>query len=259
MKKLFRLIYPFLIYTLLSSAIIESAYIIYNLLSPEKAINMVNRQIVYLTALSAVMAGMLLLLFYRRDCRLRGEDLGRIYRVPRGILYAAALGMSASLFDNHLLSLLRIQALFPAYDETEAVLFGISLPGQLLCLGICIPFAEEMVFRVLGFRRLRDDCGFLPSLFISSLLFGIYHGNMVQFIYAALLGGIIAYAYELYDSVWIPVVIHGAANIMSVLMSAVPPYGFLESPPVMAVGVLAALAVMAQCFKKIRYMGKVNL
>jgi len=47
---------------------------------------------------------------------------------------------------------------------------------------------------------------------ISALLFGVFHGNIVQGIYGTLMGLLIAYVYEKYDNFIAPVIIHVAAN-----------------------------------------------
>ena len=51
------------------------------------------------------------------------------------------------------------------------------------------------------------------ALAVSSLLFGLYHGNIVQVVYGSILGLLIAYTYELYGSFAAPVLFHGVANV----------------------------------------------
>ena len=53
------------------------------------------------------------------------------------------------------------------------------------------------------------------AIFVSAMVFGMYHMNAVQGIYAFLLGCIIAYAYEYFGDFRIPIVIHVIANVLA--------------------------------------------
>lgn len=64
----------------------------------------------------------------------------------------------------------------------------------------------------------------LPSaihivVFITSLLFGIYHMNLVQGLYAFLMGLVITYCYAVYRKFSIPVIAHICANATALLIT----------------------------------------
>ena len=65
------------------------------------------------------------------------------------------------------------------------------------------------------FRRMREYMRFLPAAFLSSLLFGLMHGNMVQFIYATLIGLLLAFIYEHYGNLRAVVLFHAIGNLTS--------------------------------------------
>ena len=52
---------------------------------------------------------------------------------------------------------------------------------------------------------------------ISGLILGIYHGNLVQAVYAGILGMIFAYFLEISGSLWGSVLLHMGANIWSLV------------------------------------------
>lgn len=51
---------------------------------------------------------------------------------------------------------------------------------MIFWMGIIAPAAEEMIFRWLIYLRLRDWLKMPVAAVISGLIFGIYHGNIVQ-------------------------------------------------------------------------------
>jgi len=73
------------------------------------------------------------------------------------------------------------------------------------------------LFRGLIYKRLRTLCKPFVAAIISSLAFGITHGNLVQFVYAFLAGMFLAYVYEKYKNIWAPIIFHVCANAVSML------------------------------------------
>ncbi len=67
---------------------------------------------------------------------------------------------------------------------------------MVLIVAIWAPLAEEVIFRAMIFRTLRKGFSFVPAAVISGVLFGVYHMNLVQGIYASALGVLLAYTYE---------------------------------------------------------------
>ena len=81
------------------------------------------------------------------------------------------------------------------------------------------PIAEEMIFRWLIYLRLRDYVRMGAAAVISGLIFGIYHGNLVQGIYASLLGIAFAYILEQSGNIFSSALLHIGANTWSLLLS----------------------------------------
>ena len=53
------------------------------------------------------------------------------------------------------------------------------------------------------------------AIVLSAVFFGLYHGNFVQFLYAALLGMLLALMYHRTGTLWTAIVAHMAANLWS--------------------------------------------
>ena len=81
--------------------------------------------------------------------------------------------------------------------------------------GIVAPIAEEILFRGIIFNYTKRMFKLNMAIIISSLLFGVYHGNYIQGIYGFILGCLMAYAYEYFGNFYVPVAIHIGINLLA--------------------------------------------
>lgn len=233
MKKLFRIMNPFLIYMGISSLMIIGAVFLYALIlgiiTPAVAgheavalgVEYISKWNVFIQAFAAVWTSWVLWRFYKRDSMMRGI-YGTDSCTVLGWPYLVVIGFFLCIFGNNLIKVTGLDQIFTGYNQVSYVLYSIPFWAQVLCIGILIPIGEEMVFRVMMFRRLRDEACFWPSALISAVFFGIFHGNVSQGVYAFVLGVVIAYVYEKRDNPFVPILIHAAANLASVVLSAIP-------------------------------------
>lgn len=124
--------------------------------------------------------------------------------------------------------------------------------GVLLYV-IVTPIVEEMLFRWLIYGRISRIMGTPLAVCLTALFFGFFHGNLLQGIYAALMG--IALALVLYWSgnILLPVVFHMAANASVYLVSALPGkiYDLLVMPVNCVIYTAAGIAAMVFFYSKI--------
>ncbi len=151
---------------------------------------------------------------YREDCFLWQADRGDRPELP-GKGYIVLTALSAAVGLNILIQLTPLIRWFPSIIEVNEDLSGSSLILSLLYSAVVAPAVEEVLFRGLMFRRMREYMSFLPAAFLSSLLFGLMHGNMVQFIYAAIIGLLLAFIYEHYGNLRAVVLFHAIGNLTS--------------------------------------------
>ena len=76
------------------------------------------------------------------------------------------------------------------------------------------PVMEEAVFRLGIYGLLRRKLRPKAAAFLSALAFGFYHANMIQGLYAFLLGFVLAWGYEKcpWGKYRMAVLMHAAAN-----------------------------------------------
>lgn len=89
----------------------------------------------------------------------------------------------------------------------------------LIMVVVAGPVAEELLFRGVIYGRLRHSFTVLQAAVISAALFGIYHKNIIQGVYAAAFGIILAYIFEKTQTIWGCVVMHMMFNLSSYLMN----------------------------------------
>ncbi len=142
----------------------------------------------------------------------------RPFRSPREYVLASFLcivmAVTAALFLNIVLSLTGLVNSSETYQEVATRQYSVAFARGLLLYGLLYPLLEEVIFRGIFFALLRRWIPWVAAALISAVLFGIYHGNIVQGIYAACVGFLLAYLYERLGSFWFPFLGHCSANLV---------------------------------------------
>lgn len=89
---------------------------------------------------------------------------------------------------------------------------------NLLLISIIGPVFEEIFFRKILIDR-TIKYGAKLSIFLSALMFGLFHGNLNQFYYTFLIGGFFAYVYIKTGKLIYPILLHIIINLMGSVVS----------------------------------------
>lgn len=100
------------------------------------------------------------------------------------------------------------------YSQVREVQYSVSYLQGIIMYGIVVPLAEEIIFRFLCFNLLKKCIPVIPAVVVSSIVFGVYHGNMVQGVYGFLMGMLLAIGYHVTKDIKVPVVSHGLSNAL---------------------------------------------
>lgn len=148
------------------------------------------------------------------------------YRVSftvKNVLCLASIGLFGQYVVGFLMALVRmvLPSIFVNYDRmVQAVNLNQGYPVLMLFLVVVLgPIAEEILFRGVIYGKLREGFTLTQAAIISGAIFGIYHKNMVQGIYASLFGIILAYIFEKTKTIWGAVVTHMLFNLSSYFIS----------------------------------------
>lgn len=197
------------------------------------------------SALSVILFGFL----YRADCEERLEY--RQVRAPQrmdgnSILWISVASIAFSMVGNNLIDISPLPELSGSYEETSAMLMSGSLILQLLCVGILAPIVEEILMRGIIFGRLRDMMRPAWAIFWGGLLFGIFHGNIVQGVYASFFGWFLCWLMERFGTIKATCLSHMVSNMAVTLIVGTSLYNqIFENDMVFWIVTAAAAAVFA--------------
>lgn len=83
---------------------------------------------------------------------------------------------------------------------------------------ILAPVMEELVFRKLLYAKI-GQYGQKTYIWVGALLFGLYHGNLSQLIYAFLLGALMCYIYSKTGAIHNTILLHMALNFYGIVLA----------------------------------------
>lgn len=126
-----------------------------------------------------------------------------------GIIFFGAM---LSLGLNYLFTVSGFLQSSETYNQVAEKQFSLSLWKAIFAYGIWSPLKEEVIFRGILYRFLRKYLPVMAAVFGSALLFGIFHGNLVQMVYGTMMGIVMALLYEKYQTLIAPILFHSAAN-----------------------------------------------
>ncbi|MDO4805450.1 MAG: HAD hydrolase-like protein [Lachnospiraceae bacterium] len=258
---IWRLLYPVLLHYGLTNVIAISAYMLilfYLLATGGRTADVANvyaAQAVLITGIADAAVIPAAWFFFRADELRRKANAFAERILNRNVLgvtealriIGLVIGFSCIL--NILISYIPIQ------DETyqglaEQMFTKTPFIIQIIVIGILAPFAEELIFRALIFRRMRDYAGFVFAAVSSGLFFGIYHGNITQGIFAFIMGMLFAAVYEHYGTLWASIIAHISNNLFATIENYL--FSKIDVPDVPYMIFLGiAFAVSVLCFVRI--------
>jgi len=136
--------------------------------------------------------------------------------LPEGWPLRVLIIAGAALAGNLLMRVVPWPDWMRSSYESAAAMAQVETGRYLFMTLLLAPVVEEGVFRLFLFGWLfRERLGFWGAAILSSLAFGLYHGNWIQGVYSFFLGVILAWGYEssAYDKYRMAIIMHGAANL----------------------------------------------
>lgn len=133
------------------------------------------------------------------------------------LLGAATVGFVLGI--NLFCELIRLTDKSEAYRLVAKDQYSAALLVGIICYGVLTPIAEEVLFRGVIYNYLRRFWNVRLGIVVSALVFGAYHMNLVQGVYAFIMGCLMAYAYEYFGSFKIPVAMHVTANALVYILT----------------------------------------
>lgn len=174
--------------------------------------------LVLLTASYATIAALALGFWYWK----RFVPKHRPRRKPSALLHPSMLaGMALLVFGLQYISnylALLVAAINPGWYETyermmESIGFGDITPALVLYSVIIAPISEELIFRGVTLSYAVRAMPFFAANTLQAFLFGLFHGNAVQGVYAFVAGLFCGYICQKGGSLWLSILFHMMFNL----------------------------------------------
>lgn len=177
----------------------------------------INPQVDYCLMVLAVMVSIFVIAsWYKKRLSVRSRDntdLKKVFGI-KNLCSFLMIGTGCQLFFSGALSLLRplLNTLFSYYDETISSLFISDALIAGVYVVVLAPIIEELMLRGILFNRLRFALPFYAANLIQAVVFGIYHWDIIQGIYAFGIGLILGYIFEKTRTLYAPILVHMMIN-----------------------------------------------
>ena len=120
---------------------------------------------------------------------------------------------------NVLLTQIGIAQVSDGFKRAENTLSDGNIIIKLLCNCLVIPILEELLLRGIITGQLYLWYGLIPSVLFSSIFFGILHNNIVQFIYALVVGIGLGVRYVKTKRLSLFIIAHCLINLIVIIFS----------------------------------------
>lgn len=245
-KRIWRLAYPSLTYTVVTMLVGTIVTMIIAMgmvgqLDPTAGLEQLQnliigaeeeyyKHLVEIQGLSALFTLPILGIYLRKD-RERKAEIGFVSQAPECIpvwmVLVTLFGAIASYAGNGMISLSGLYQVSDEYDKIAEMIYQGNVVLELIVLAILTPIVEELIFRGLMYTQLTEFMKKKHAIFLAALLFGLYHGNFLQTVYAFALGLLMIYVYERFHTLLAPILFHIGSNALGILMTETSIFGFL--------------------------------
>ena len=164
----------------------------------------------------------------------------RIDNPVKVLLIVAGLFAAFNVVQSIIFTLIDVTRYFPSYEIVTQLLTSDELLVQILSVGVATPIVEELVFRGILMSRM----SWMPqwvSILMQGILFGAFHMNPLQSLYAFVAGILLGVVYNKFRSIMTVIIGHSAFNLSGVLLSE------LASESTAGIIVVASIVVFPIC------------
>ena len=176
------------------------------------------------------------LMFQKIPVQISGEKMKmKVSHLIVAFFIAYAGSYVCNLLGNMVTMIVGVLKQNPVDNVMLDVIGSINPLVNFLVVVICAPIMEELMFRKMIVDR-TASYGEGVSVIFSGLLFGLFHGNLVQFAYAFLLGAFFGYIYIKTKNIVYPIILHMLINFLGSFVSSllIDASGYMELMEIMA-------------------------
>lgn len=166
--------------------------------------------------------------------------LGYGLQVIIGVILNYISGMNPNWFDS--------------YNKIITELGNGNPIIAVIYIGFLGPINEEFIFRGIVFEKSKKHMSVLGANILQATLFGIYHGNLVQGIYAFCVGLILGFINIKLNTIFAPILLHIFFNLSGFIVDALSAEPLLQTRYVITAIIL--LAIVAIVYSTVKLFDK---
>lgn len=171
-------------------------------------------------------------------------------------LLLVLFAFAAAELTSTALDMSGLSEVFHTYDDSAKIMFqGQNAILLILDTVILGPLTEEMIFRGMTFRRIREHAGEKKAIILSALLFGVYHMNIVQGFFSFIVGCLLAWLYAGSGTLLVPLSAHMLINFYAAVYNMkiellAENTGFLKTASIIQLLIAAVTGILLLLRKK---------
>ncbi|BCJ92493.1 hypothetical protein acsn021_00620 [Anaerocolumna cellulosilytica] len=196
-----------------------------------------------ISAISALLALAVFGIWYKLLTKTEVRTDYSRFKKPKNLMSILFIGIGLQIGITFILSILA--SLKPEWFESYVkVMEQLGMGNTLLStvyIGLIAPFSEEFIFRGVILKLARRALPFTVANILQALLFGIYHGNLVQGIYAFIIGMFFGFVCYKLKTIAGSILLHMVINISGLLLEYVLTDRVLQMPGMVII--LAGLSI----------------
>lgn len=191
----------------------------------QEIMNMMTQNMLYFISVASVLiCGIVFYFWYHYEVRGEQRVDQRTVFHQRNLLYFVLLGIGCQFFFSGAMNIVQpmFSKVFEEYGRTMEGLLGSNLLLMLIYTLVIAPIAEELVFRGVTLYRAGKVLPFFGANLLQALFFGIYHRNIIQGIYAVIMGFILGLVYRRFHTIYAAILLHMLVNASVFLVILFP-------------------------------------
>ncbi|MHB8127938.1 MAG: CPBP family intramembrane glutamic endopeptidase [Mobilitalea sp.] len=185
----------------------------------------ISREVLYLVSVIALLiCGIVFFFWYKQEIRFEVRGSLRNLLKIKTVLLFLILGVGFQFFFSGVMNLIQpfLTQIFTDYAKAIDVINSGSKIVVFFQVILVAPIVEELIFRGLILHKTSKVIPFLGANILQALLFAIYHWNIVQGIYALLIGFVFGLIYHKFKTIFAPILLHMFINASSFLAILFP-------------------------------------
>lgn len=183
-----------------------------------------SQDIIYLISVAGVVVcGIIFFFWLRYEAEEEAGDLKSLLKA-KNIALLTYMGIGCQFFITGIINFIQkyLGSLYLDYSTQLEKLMNGNIITVVLLLILIAPVTEELVFRGVILHNAEKYVSFWTANLFQAVLFGFYHWNILQGIYAALTGLLLGYICHSFNSVKASIYLHIINNASTLPVTLFP-------------------------------------